>query len=157
MYNLFCQGLCRRQWPGHNAPDGLGELIQPMIRLITILMMRCDRTTGMPLVARFWKSSFSPPRKRLSALVFATWDITMSSWMTAGPMVGPQMALYRPTPPSFRASIIHDSWSILTCYSNGMAHMADSLHSMGLGFGMYSDAGSMTCGQYGKSSRSFVQ
>ena len=35
-----------------------------------------------------------------------------------------------------------------TKFPNGMAHVADQLHELGLGFGMYSDAGSMTCGRY---------
>lgn len=35
-----------------------------------------------------------------------------------------------------------------TKFPNGMAHVADQLHSMGLGFGMYSDAGTYTCGRY---------
>lgn len=35
-----------------------------------------------------------------------------------------------------------------TKFPNGMAYVADKMHSMGLGFGMYSDAGKYTCGQY---------
>lgn len=33
-------------------------------------------------------------------------------------------------------------------FPNGMAAVADSLHHLDLGFGMYSDAGKYTCGQY---------
>ena len=33
-------------------------------------------------------------------------------------------------------------------FPNGMADVADKLHSMGLGFGMYSSAGTYTCGGY---------
>jgi alpha-galactosidase len=33
-------------------------------------------------------------------------------------------------------------------FPNGMAAVADHLHSLGLGFGMYSDAGKYTCGGY---------
>ncbi|KAI9849061.1 MAG: hypothetical protein M1838_000291 [Thelocarpon superellum] len=36
----------------------------------------------------------------------------------------------------------------MTKFPRGMKDIADSLHDMGLGFGMYSDAGSMTCGKY---------
>lgn len=42
-----------------------------------------------------------------------------------------------------------------TKFPNGMAAVADQIHSMGLGFGMYSSAGAMTCAQYGKLSRAF--
>jgi alpha-galactosidase len=35
-----------------------------------------------------------------------------------------------------------------TKFPNGMAHVADQLHKMGLKFGMYSDAGTYTCGKY---------
>ena len=35
-----------------------------------------------------------------------------------------------------------------TKFPHGIAYVADALHSMGLGFGMYSDAGTMTCGRY---------
>lgn len=35
-----------------------------------------------------------------------------------------------------------------TKFPNGMAHVADRLHSMGLKFGMYSSAGTYTCGRY---------
>jgi alpha-galactosidase len=35
-----------------------------------------------------------------------------------------------------------------TKFPNGMAAVADSLHAMGLGFGMYSSAGLYTCGGY---------
>lgn len=35
-----------------------------------------------------------------------------------------------------------------TKFPNGMAHVADQIHALGLGFGMYSDAGKYTCGQY---------
>ena len=35
-----------------------------------------------------------------------------------------------------------------TKFPNGMAHVAAQLHALGLGFGMYSDAGAYTCGQY---------
>jgi len=40
----------------------------------------------------------------------------------------------------------------MTKFPHGMGHVADQLHSMGLGFGMYSSAGTYTCGQYGRSS-----
>ncbi|WPH02410.1 glycoside hydrolase family 27 protein [Acrodontium crateriforme] len=33
-------------------------------------------------------------------------------------------------------------------FPNGMAAVADAMHDLGLGFGMYSDAGRYTCGQY---------
>ncbi|KAI5121708.1 hypothetical protein M0805_002101 [Coniferiporia weirii] len=35
-----------------------------------------------------------------------------------------------------------------TKFPNGMSYIAEKLHEMGLGFGIYSDAGSLTCGQY---------
>lgn len=35
-----------------------------------------------------------------------------------------------------------------TKFPNGMAQVADQLHTLGLGFGMYSDAGAYTCGMY---------
>jgi len=35
-----------------------------------------------------------------------------------------------------------------TKFPNGMAHVADAIHALGLGFGMYSDAGRYTCAQY---------
>ena len=35
-----------------------------------------------------------------------------------------------------------------TKFPNGMKHVADAVHALGLGFGMYSDAGKYTCGQY---------
>ena len=35
-----------------------------------------------------------------------------------------------------------------TKFPNGMAYIADKMHSMNMGFGMYSDAGKYTCGQY---------
>lgn len=38
-----------------------------------------------------------------------------------------------------------------TKFPNGMGHVADHLHSMGFGFGMYSSAGTYTCAQYGRS------
>jgi alpha-galactosidase len=57
--------------------------------------------------------------------------------------------------------ILDDCWSIgrnssnnnslvadPTKFPNGMAAVADSLHALGLGFGMYSDAGKYTCGGY---------
>ncbi|MCJ1399640.1 hypothetical protein MMC11_002842 [Xylographa trunciseda] len=55
--------------------------------------------------------------------------------------------------------ILDDCWSAgrssngtlladLTKFPNGMAHVADQLHSMGLKFGMYSSAGYYTCGRY---------
>ena len=57
--------------------------------------------------------------------------------------------------------ILDDCWSAgrtangtlqpnVTKFPNGMKHVADQLHNMGLGFGMYSSAGMYTCGQYGK-------
>lgn len=39
----------------------------------------------------------------------------------------------------------------MTKFPNGMGHVADQLHNMGLGFGMYSSAGTYTCAQYGRS------
>ncbi|KAF2462248.1 alpha-galactosidase precursor [Lineolata rhizophorae] len=33
-------------------------------------------------------------------------------------------------------------------FPNGMAHVADRMHDLGLGFGMYSSAGAMTCARY---------
>ena len=36
----------------------------------------------------------------------------------------------------------------LTKFPNGMAHVANAVHDLGMGFGMYSDAGEYTCGQY---------
>lgn len=36
----------------------------------------------------------------------------------------------------------------MTKFPNGMAYVADSLHNMSLGFGMYSSAGKLTCAQY---------
>ena len=41
-------------------------------------------------------------------------------------------------------SLIADS----TKFPRGMAAVADDLHALGLGFGMYSDAGKYTCGGY---------
>jgi len=35
-----------------------------------------------------------------------------------------------------------------TKFPNGMAYVASQIHSLGMGFGMYSDAGRYTCGQY---------
>lgn len=35
-----------------------------------------------------------------------------------------------------------------TKFPRGMAAIADQIHSMGLGYGMYSSAGTMTCAQY---------
>jgi hypothetical protein len=35
-----------------------------------------------------------------------------------------------------------------TQFPRGMAAVADDLHALGLGFGMYSDAGKYTCGGY---------
>ncbi|KAF2858229.1 glycoside hydrolase family 27 protein [Piedraia hortae CBS 480.64] len=35
-----------------------------------------------------------------------------------------------------------------TKFPNGMAHVADRIHAMGMGFGMYSDAGYYTCAKY---------
>lgn len=35
-----------------------------------------------------------------------------------------------------------------TKFPNGMGHVADQLHEMSLGFGMYSSAGLYTCAQY---------
>ena len=59
--------------------------------------------------------------------------------------------------------ILDDCWSAgrssngtlmanMTKFPNGMGHVADQLHSMGLWFGMYSSAGTYTCGHYGRSS-----
>lgn len=39
-------------------------------------------------------------------------------------------------------------------FPNGMKHVADQIHALGLKYGMYSDAGKYTCGQYGR--KSFV-
>lgn len=41
-------------------------------------------------------------------------------------------------------SLIYDA----TKFPNGMASVADEIHALGLGFGMYSDAGKYTCGGY---------
>ena len=57
--------------------------------------------------------------------------------------------------------ILDDCWSAgrsangtllanTTKFPNGMAHVADQLHNIGLGFGMYSSAGLYTCAQYGR-------
>lgn len=35
-----------------------------------------------------------------------------------------------------------------TKFPNGMKYVADQIHALGMGFGMYSDAGLYTCGQY---------
>lgn len=35
-------------------------------------------------------------------------------------------------------------------FPNGMKHVADQIHALGLKYGMYSDAGKYTCGQYGR-------
>lgn len=40
-----------------------------------------------------------------------------------------------------------------TKFPHGMAYVAEQLHGMGLGFGMYSSAGLYTCGQYGMKRR----
>lgn len=37
-----------------------------------------------------------------------------------------------------------------TKFPNGMKHVADAVHALGMKFGMYSDAGAYTCGQYGE-------
>ena len=37
-----------------------------------------------------------------------------------------------------------------TKFPNGMKHVGDQIHDLDMGFGMYSDAGLYTCGQYGK-------
>ncbi|KAK5136687.1 hypothetical protein LTR08_002340 [Meristemomyces frigidus] len=55
--------------------------------------------------------------------------------------------------------VLDDCWSTgrypngtlmpdFTKFPNGMAHVAGQIHALGLGFGMYSDAGRYTCGQY---------
>src|SRR3954470_9830851 len=57
--------------------------------------------------------------------------------------------------------ILDDCWSVGRNSSNnnslianpekfprGMAAVADDIHELGLGFGMYSDAGRYTCGKY---------
>lgn len=36
----------------------------------------------------------------------------------------------------------------LSKFPNGMSWLADYMHSLGLGYGMYSSAGKYTCGQY---------
>jgi alpha-galactosidase len=33
-------------------------------------------------------------------------------------------------------------------FPNGMAHVADQIHALGMKFGMYSSAGVLTCGRY---------
>lgn len=38
-----------------------------------------------------------------------------------------------------------------TAFPNGIPYIADQLHGMGLGFGMYSSAGKYTCAQYAAS------
>ena len=35
-----------------------------------------------------------------------------------------------------------------TKFPNGMKYVADQIHALGMGFGMYSSAGTYTCGQY---------
>lgn len=60
----------------------------------------------------------------------------------------------------YRYVVLDDCWSAgrssngtlqvnTTKFPNGMAHVADELHGMGLLFGMYSSAGVLTCAQYG--------
>lgn len=46
--------------------------------------------------------------------------------------------------PSNNNSLVANS----TRFPNGMADVATSIHELGLGFGMYSSAGTMTCGRY---------
>ena len=57
--------------------------------------------------------------------------------------------------------VLDDAWSAgrypnstlkpdFTKFPNGMAYVADQIHALGMGFGMYSDAGAYTCGQYGE-------
>ena len=57
--------------------------------------------------------------------------------------------------------VLDDCWSVgrtsngtlqpnMTKFPNGIAYVADQLHDMGLGFGMYSSAGLYTCAQYGE-------
>jgi len=43
-----------------------------------------------------------------------------------------------------------------TKFPNGMAHVADQIHQLGLLFGMYSSAGLYTCAQYGMHLRSLL-
>lgn len=38
----------------------------------------------------------------------------------------------------------------LTKFPQGMKAVGDAIHDLGMGFGMYSDAGAYTCGQYGE-------
>lgn len=58
--------------------------------------------------------------------------------------------------------ILDDCWSAgrsangtlqpnMTKFPHGMGYVGDQLHSMGLGFGMYSSAGKYTCAQYAAS------
>lgn len=35
-------------------------------------------------------------------------------------------------------------------FPNGMKHVADAIHALGMKFGMYSSAGTYTCAQYGQ-------
>lgn len=57
--------------------------------------------------------------------------------------------------------VLDDCWSVgrnasnnntllpdLTKFPRGMAHVADAIHDLDLGFGMYSSAGEYTCGLY---------
>ena len=41
-----------------------------------------------------------------------------------------------------------------TKFPRGMKHVADSVHDLGLLFGMYSSAGEMTCARFGKTEKS---
>lgn len=65
----------------------------------------------------------------------------------------------------YRYVVLDDCWSAgrtsdgtlqanTTKFPNGMAHVADQLHGMGLLFGMYSSAGTYTCAQYGTKAQS---
>lgn len=64
--------------------------------------------------------------------------------------------------------ILDDCWSSgrtpngtleanVTKFPSGMAAIADQIHGMGLGYGMYSSAGAMTCAQYRKLSMAHLR
>lgn len=53
----------------------------------------------------------------------------------------------------------YDNGSIrpdFTKFPNGMAYVADQIHDLDMKYGMYSDAGLYTCGQYGELSNDYA-
>lgn len=61
----------------------------------------------------------------------------------------------------YRYIVLDDCWSAgrspegklqanMTKFPNGMKHVADQIHALGLQFGMYSSAGIYTCALYGR-------